>query len=350
MRKVKVGDRLLGEGEPTFIVAEAGVNHNGRVDVARKIIDAAKEAGADAVKIQAFKTEKLVTEYAEKARYQKKSAHADTTQYQMLKKYELKDQEIEELRHYAKMRNIIFLSSAFDKESVDLLNKLEVPAFKIASGEITDFPLLRYIAQKKKPVIMSTGMSTIGEVAEAIALIRENGSEDIVLLHCVTSYPAKMEEANLRVIEVWRKSFGVPVGFSDHTLGIATPVAAVALGAVLIEKHFTLDKTMRGPDHRASLEPSEFKEMVVVIRDVEKALGDGAKRLTEEEKEIKKLVRRSIVASVNIPRGKVITEDMLDVKRPAAGLEPRYLNRVIGMKAKKNIKCDELVTFDKLTW
>ena len=350
MKKVKIGDKLVGEGEPTFIVAEIGVNHNGSIDIAKKLIDAAKDAGADAVKIQAFKTERIVTKYAEKASYQKENTRLEKPQYDMLKKLELKDEQIKELSNYAKIKSIVFLSSTFDKESVDLLSKLKVPAFKIASGEISNFLLLQYIAEKKKPIILSTGMSTLGEIEEALEDIREKGVEDIILLHCMTSYPAKTEEANLKVIKVWQNSFGLPIGFSDHTLGIATPVAAVALGSALIEKHFTLDKTMPGPDHRASLEPDEFKEMVDAIRDVEKALGDGVKRLTEEEERIKKVVRRSIVAKVNIPKGKTITEDMLDLKRPGIGLEPRYLDKVVGMKAKKNIKADELVTFDKLVW
>jgi N,N'-diacetyllegionaminate synthase len=350
MKKVKIGDKLVGEGEPTFIVAEIGVNHNGSIDIAKKLIDAAKDAGADAVKIQAFKTERIVTKYAEKASYQKENTRSEKSQYDMLKKLELKDEQIEELYDYAKIKRIDFLSSVFDKESVDLLSKLKVPAFKIASGEISNFLLLRYIAEKKKPIILSTGMSTLGEIEEALEDIREKGVEDIILLHCVTSYPAKTEEANLKVIKVWQNSFGLPIGFSDHTLGIATPVAAVALGSALIEKHFTLDKTMPGPDHRASLEPDEFKEMVDAIRDVEKALGDGVKRLTEEEERIKKVVRRSIVAEVSIPKGKTIAENMLDLKRPGIGLEPRYVDKVVGMKAKKNIKADELVTFDKLVW
>ena len=229
MKKVKIGDKLVGEGEPTFIVAEIGVNHNGSIDIAKKLIDAAKDAGADAVKIQAFKTERIVTKYAEKASYQKENTRLEKPQYDMLKKLELKDEQIKELSNYAKIKSIVFLSSTFDKESVDLLSKLKVPAFKIASGEISNFLLLQYIAEKKKPIILSTGMSTLGEIEEALEDIREKGVEDIILLHCMTSYPAKTEEANLKVIKVWQNSFGLPIGFSDHTLGIATPVAAVAL-------------------------------------------------------------------------------------------------------------------------
>ena len=348
MRKVKIEDKLVGDGEPVFIVAEAGVNHNGDVDLGKKLIDVAKDAEADAVKFQAFKAENVVTKYAEKARYQKETTGPNKSQYNMVKRLELTDEEFRELYNYAKKNNIIFLSSAFDKESVDLLDDLGVPAFKVPSGEITNFPLLRYIAEKKKPIILSTGMSTIGEIEEALEVIREKGVEDIVLLHCVTSYPAKIEDVNLRVIEALRRRFKLPVGFSDHTLGITIPIAAAALGAVLVEKHFTLDRTLLGPDHRASLEPDELKDMIRAIRDVEKALGDGIKKPTKDEERIKKVVRRSIVAKMEIPKGTVITEDMLDLKRPGVGIEPKYLNEIIGKRAKKDIKPDELITFDKL--
>jgi N-acetylneuraminate synthase/N,N'-diacetyllegionaminate synthase len=348
MKKIEIDNKLVGDEQPIFIVAEIGVNHNGDIRLAKKLIDAAKDAGADAVKFQAFKTEKVVTKYAEKAKYQKETTGLSESQYDMIRRLELKDEEIRELYNYAKKNNIIFLSSAFDKESVDLLDNLGVPAFKVASGEITNFPLLRYIAEKKKPIILSTGMSTIGEIEEALEVIREKGVENIVLLHCVTSYPAKIEDVNLRVIEALRRRFKLPVGFSDHTLGITIPIAVAALGAVLVEKHFTLDRTLPGPDHRASLEPDELKDMVRAVRDVEKALGDRVKKPTKDEERIKKVVRRSIVAKMGIPKGTVITEDMLDFKRPGVGIEPKYLNEIIGKKAKKDIKPDGLITFDKL--
>ena len=348
MRKVKIKDKLVGDGEPVFIVAEAGVNHNGDVDLGKKLIDVAKDAETDAVKFQAFKAENVVTKYAEKARYQKETTGPNKSQYNMIKRLELNDEEIRKLCNYAKKNNIVFLSSAFDEESVDLLDDLGVPAFKVPSGEITNFPLLRYIAEKKKPIILSTGMSTIGEIEEALEVIREKGVEDIVLLHCVTSYPARIEDINLRVIETLRRMFKLPVGLSDHTLGITIPIAAAASGAVLVEKHFTLDRTLPGPDHKASLEPDELKNMIRAIRDVEKALGDGIKKPTKDEERIKKVVRRSIVAKVEIPKGAVITEDMLDLKRPGVGIEPKYLNDIIGKRAKKDIKPDELITFDKL--
>jgi N,N'-diacetyllegionaminate synthase len=345
--KVMIGDRLVGEGEPVFIVAEAGVNHNGKVELGKKLVDAAKVSGADAVKFQTFKVHKVVTKYAGKADYQKQ-AYQKESQYEMLRKLELSFEDIKELFDYARHRHIMFLSSAFDEESVDLLDRLGVSAFKVASGEITNFPLLRYIAEKKKPVILSTGMSTCEEVEEALGTLRKGRAKDIVLLHCVTSYPARVEDANLRTIETLRNRFKLPVGFSDHTLSIAVPVAAAALGAVLIEKHFTLGKDLPGPDHRASLEPSEFKQMVMAIREVEKSLGDGEKRLTADEEEIRKAARRSIVARVRIPKGTVIREDMLDFKRPGTGLRPGDLGKVVGKKAIKGIEADELITFEKL--
>lgn len=347
MRKIKISNKTVGPDEPCFIVAEAGVNHNGEVSLARKLIDAAKKAGADAVKFQVFKAEDMVTRTAEKAAYQKKMTGKEP-QYKMLKKLELTESEFKQLANYAKRKNIIFLASAFDRKSVDLLDELNVPAFKIPSGEITNFPLLKHVARKGKPIIMSTGMSNLGEIEDALNTIREEGAKDIVLLHCVSNYPAKVEETNLRAMEALKNTFGLPVGLSDHTVGTTVPIAAAALGTTIIEKHFTLDRKLPGPDHKASLEPDELREMVACIREVEKALGNGIKRPTKNEEAIKKVVRRSIVARTNIPKGTVIVEDMLDLKRPSIGLEPKYLKKVIGKRAKKNIKVDELITFEKL--
>jgi len=345
---VKIAGRLIGEGKPCFIIAEAGVNHNGDVNLAKKLIDVARKAGADAVKFQTFSTEELVTAGAEKARYQRETTGADGAQFEMLQKLELGPGDFKKLSVYAREKDIIFLSSPFDKGSADLLDNLGVPAFKVPSGEITNFPLLKYIARKKKPVILSTGMSTLDEIKEAVEIIRREGSKEIVLLHCVSCYPARVEDMNLKVMETLRRTFGLPVGLSDHTVGIYIPVAAVALGACVIEKHFTLDKKLPGPDHQASLEPGELREMVKAIRDVEKALGDGLKRLTDEEEANKKAARRSLVAGVDIPAGAVITEEMLDIKRPGTGLEPRFINSVIGKKAKKKIASGEVITLDKV--
>lgn len=347
MKTVRVGDRVIGEGYPTFVIAEAGVNHNGQVSLAKKLIEVAKRAEADAVKFQVFKTEKIVTKVAVKAPYQVK-ATGKGNQYETLKKLELTETDLKELVSYADKKKIIFLATPFDRESVDLIYHLKVPAFKIASGEITNFPLLRYIASKKRPIILSTGMSIIAEIREAIRVLSLGGAKDIVLLHCVTDYPAKVEEVNLAAMETLRQTFKLPVGFSDHTLGITVPIAAAALGATVIEKHFTLDRKLPGPDHKVSLEPTELKEMVAHIREVEKALGDGIKRPTKSEEAMKNAIRRSIVTRINIPRGRVITRAMLELKRPGTGLGPRYLKKVIGKRAKKDMMADELVTLEKL--
>lgn len=346
--RVKIGNRWLGENESCFIIAEAGVNHNGDVTLAKKLIDVAREAGADAVKFQTFRAEELVTETAEKAEYQKETTNSEESQFEMIKKLELTGRDFKELFNSAQKKEILFLSSPFDNGSVDLLEELGVPAFKIPSGEITNFPLLQYIARKHKPVILSTGMSTLDEVAAALKVIRGEGTEEIILLHCVSSYPAKIADTNLRTMVTLKETFKLPVGLSDHTLGITVPIAAVALGACVIEKHFTLDKTLPGPDHKASLEPGELKEMVDAIRDVAKALGDGVKRPTKDEEATKKVARRSIVAKVDIAKGAVITREMLSIKRPGIGVEPKYMNDIIGKVTKSDIKHNEPITLSKL--
>jgi N-acetylneuraminate synthase/N,N'-diacetyllegionaminate synthase len=346
MKQIKIGNKKLGDGFPAFIIAEAGVNHNGSVEIAKKLVDVAKEVGADAVKFQTFKTEKVVTKEAKKAEYQIKNS-GEESQYDMIKNLELSDKEFRELAKYALNKELIFLSSPFDKESVDLLDEIGVPAFKIASGEITNFPLIKYIAKKQKPVILSTGMSTLGEVEDALNLI-EKYNDNIILMHCLTSYPAKKEDANLNVIKTLEYTFKRPVGFSDHTLGIEMPVAAVALGSCVIEKHFTLDKNLQGPDHKASLETHEFAEMVKSIRNVEKGFGNGIKRPTKDEIKIKKLVRKSIVAKEDISGGSILTKNMLDIKRPGTGIEPKYLNKIIGKKLIEDIKKDALIKWNQL--
>jgi N-acetylneuraminate synthase/N,N'-diacetyllegionaminate synthase len=345
MKKIKLGNRSISEGEPCFIIAEAGVNHNGTIELAKKLIEVAKDAGADAVKFQTFKAENVLIKNAEKAEYQKETTGIEESQYEMIKRLELSEYDFKELADYAKKKGILFLSSPFDKESVDLLDEMNVSAFKVASGEITNFPLLKHIAKKGKSIILSTGMATLGEVEEALNVIRSEGVKDVILLHCVSNYPAKIEDVNLRALETLKQAFKLPVGFSDHTLGITTPIAAVALGACIIEKHFTLDRNLPGPDHKASLDPDELKEMVKAIRDVEKALGNGIKRPAKEEEEIKKVARRSIVAKVDIPEGAIISEDMLDVKRPGTGIVPKYFDFIVGMRAKKNIKKSNIVTW-----
>ncbi len=350
MKIVKIGSKSIGDGEPCFIIAEAGVNHNGDIELAKKLVDIAVEAGTDAVKFQTFKAENVVTKNAPKADYQAKNTGSNESQHEMLKELELSEDEFKELYKYTKRRGIIFLSTPFDFESVDFLEELGVPAFKVSSADLTNLPFLKYIAEKRKPIILSTGMGTLGEIEEAINTIKNAGNEDIILLHCVTSYPAKFESLNLRAIQTLKEAFKLPVGFSDHSLGIYASIAAVALGAVVIEKHFTLDKNLPGPDHKASLNPEELKEMIEEIRIIEKALGDGIKRAAPEEIEIRRVVRRSIVAKVDIPKGATITKDMITFKRPETGLSPKYYKEIIGKKARKKINKDEVITFELIEW
>lgn len=346
MRKIRIGSRWVGEHHPCFIIAEAGINHNGDIKIAKRMIDAAKRAGVDAVKFQTFKTKNLVTKNAKTAEHQTDSK--GKSQYEILKSFELKEDDFVKLSKYAKEKGIMFLSSPFDRESVDLLEKLKVPAFKIASSEITNFPLLRYIARKRKPIILSTGMANLDEIREALDVIFNEGNKEVILLHCISAYPAKMEELNLRAIESLKRSFNLPVGFSDHTENILASLVAVAVGACVVEKHFTLDKNLPGPDHKFSLEPDELKEMVRTIRLVECSLGDGIKKPTKSEEKIKKFVRRSIVARTKITRGTIIKREMLDVKRPSGGIEPKYINAIIGKRAKRDIKEDEIITWDMI--
>ncbi len=343
---VRLGSRLVGEKQPVFIVAEAGVNHNGSVRLAKKLIDMAKNAGADAVKFQMFSAEKLVTKTAAKAAYQKKVS--GKTQYEMLKKLELSKSEFRALKKHADKVGITFLVSPFDEEAVDFLDGLGVPAFKVASGELTNLPFLEYVARKNKPIILSTGMSTLQEIKEAVATIKKTANKKIILLHCVSNYPAKLEDSNLKAIHTMKKSFNLPVGYSDHTIGISASIAAAALGACLIEKHFTLDKNLPGPDHRASAEPDELKELVRRVREVEAVLGSAEKKPAKSEIEIKLIARKSIVAKTNIKKGTIITKAMLTCKRPGDGLAPKFLDKVVGRVAKTDIKKDEKITWKKI--
>lgn len=347
MRAIKIQKRLIGEGEPCFIIAEAGVNHNGNLDTAKELVKIAKNAGADAIKFQIYKTDSIVSKTARKAEYQKLTDE-HKTQYDMLKKLELTGDDFKELADYSKELGIMFLSSPFDKQSADILESLDVPAYKIASGEITNYPLLKHIALKKKPMIISTGMATMSEIENAIAFVKQNGLNQLIILHCITSYPSRIEDLNLKVIQSMKIDLDVPIGFSDHSHGIYAPIAAIALGSSLIEKHFTLDKNMQGPDHKASLEPEELNDMIEIIRKIEISLGDGRKRVTEEEMRIREVARKSIVAMCDIPPGVAITEEMLDVKRPGKGLEPHYFFKLLGKKTLTLINKDEVISLNMI--
>ncbi|MCM3511411.1 N-acetylneuraminate synthase [Carnobacterium inhibens] len=327
-----------------FIIAEAGVNHNGSIELAKQLIEKGAEAGVDAVKFQSFKASKLVTVNAEKADYQiANTGNNDENQYDMIKKLELDYDKHQELMDYAISKNVMFLSSAFDLESIDLLVDLDLSVFKIPSGEITNLPYLRKIALTKKPVILSTGMATLGEIEEALEVLKNNGTTDVTILHCNTEYPTPMSDVNLTAMNTMKDAFKVKVGYSDHTLGIEVPIAAVALGAVVIEKHFTLDKTMEGPDHKASLEPDELKQMVKSIRNIEKALGTGVKTPTDSERKNKPIARKSIVAKAPISIGEIFSEENLEIKRPGTGISPMLWDEIIGSKATKDYQADELI-------
>jgi len=324
-----------------FIIAEAGVNHNGSLDLAYQLVDVAKGAGADAIKFQTFKAEKVVSSKAPKAEYQKKATSSDESQLEMIKKLELSFEDFVKLKKYCDKKGIMFLSTPFDYQSIDFLYDL-VDIYKIPSGEIINYPYLKHIAAKNKPLIISTGMANLGEVEEAINTIREINSETkISLLHCTTNYPTPYEEVNLKAMQTLATAFELPVGYSDHTLGIEVPVAAVAMGAKIIEKHFTLDKNLPGPDHKASLEPNELKEMVKAIRNIEMALGDGIKKPNKSEIEIMKVARRSLIATRNIRAGEIIKESDIAIKRPGTGILPKFKEIIIGMKLINDIRQDE---------
>jgi N,N'-diacetyllegionaminate synthase len=345
--KVKIGDKLVGDGEPVFIVAEAGSNHNCKLEQAKRLIDVAASAGADAIKFQTFSADKIVAKVGPKAGYMKKVSKQESV-YEIFKRIELPREWHSELVEYSRKKGLIFLSSPFDEEAVDLLDKLDVPAFKVASGELTNLPLIKYMARKGKPLIVSTGAATMDEVEEAVSVIKNEGNKKIVLLHCVVNYPAAPEDANLLAMNALKKKFKLPVGYSDHILGIAAPLAATALGAVMIEKHFTLSRRLPGPDHFYALEPNELKMMVDGIRSVEKMRGASTKKPAKAEMEMRKLARRSIFAKVDIPAGAVIKREMLVILRPAIGLEPKHLEGIVGMKTKVYIRRFESITWEKI--
>lgn len=328
-----------------FIIAEAGVNHNGSLKIARKMVDEAVKAGADAVKFQTFKAENVISVFAPKAEYQKRTTGKSGSQLDMARRYELGHEDHKYLINYCGKRKIKFLSSPFDLESIDLLDNLGLKIFKIPSGEITNLPYLRKIGSLRKKIILSTGMSNMSEVKRAIDILTGSGTakKDITVLQCNTDYPTNTEDANILAMVSMRKKLGLDTGYSDHTAGIEVSIAAAALGASVIEKHFTLDKRMKGPDHKASLDPKEFSVMVKAIRNTEKALGSGVKFPSRSEEKNKKVARKSIVALKGIKKGERLTACNMTVKRPGNGISPMEWDSVIGKTAKRNFKKDELI-------
>lgn len=332
-QKIKIGNKSVGEGEPTFIIAEAGSNHDGKLEQAKKLIDIAAESGADAVKFQTFKADKLFNKVKNKEIVDK------------LEILEVHKDWYEELLYYTDKKGLIFLSSAFDEDSADLLDSFGIAAYKVASYELTHLPLLEYIAKKNKPMILSTGMANESEVKEAVECIYSAGNRQVIILHCVSQYPAEPENVNLKSLLALKRIFDCPIGFSDHTETIYAPIAAVALGATVIEKHFTLDKSLPGPDHAYALEPDELKQMVTGIREVERML--GTEEIKPAESEINERAwRRAIYAAHDISEGAVITRDMLTIVRPspAGSLAPKHLKELLGKRIKKNIKEGDFLT------
>lgn len=345
---IKKNNKINMENKKTIIIAEAGVNHNGSLETAKIMIEIAAKSGADYVKFQTFNSSKLVTKYANLADYQKVNIESSTSQMDMLNALELSESNHFELVEHCKSNDIKFLSSAFDIDSAIFINNFNLDYIKIASGLITDYPFLNYAASLNKKIILSTGMSTLDEIDEALKLLSSNGASmnNISLLHCTTEYPAPIIDVNLRAINTLKNKFGLRVGYSDHTAGINVSLAAVAIGAEIIEKHFTLDRSMRGPDHMASIEPSELMEMVKSIREIEIALGDSEKKVTNSELKNKALARKSIVAAVDINEGDIITDHMLTTKRPGTGLSPMRWKDVVGKKSQKKYKLNDLIELE----
>lgn len=326
-----------------YVIAEAGVNHNGNLDLAKRLVEEAKKAGADCIKFQTYKAKNIVSKKADKADYQKRETGTDENQYEMLKKLELSYKEFGELKAYCDAMKIDFMSTPFDHESIEYLKSLDMPCWKIPSGEITNLPYLMKIAQIGEKIILSTGMSDIHEVRESVTVLKKYNVKEIIVLHCTTEYPTPYDEVNLNAMITMRDEFNLPIGYSDHTQGSAISVAAVSLGATVIEKHLTLNRGMKGPDHKASLEPHEFKAMVQAIRNVEVALGHGEKVMAECEQKNKQVARKSIVAKKDIKKGEVFSEENLTIKRPGNGISPMRWFALLGTTSKRNYKEDEMI-------
>jgi N,N'-diacetyllegionaminate synthase len=345
--KVKIGDRWVGEGEPVIIIAEAGANHDRKLGQARQLIDIAVDTGADAVKFQVYSAETLYSRKTPRFSYLKES-EGDKSTFDILKDIETPREWLGELADYCHSKGITFLATPFDYEAVDQLDAVGVPAFKWASFEIVDLPLLGYAAAKGKPVLLATGMCNPEDIQDALDAVRAAGNEDIVLLQCTSLYPTQINQVNLRMMDTLKETFQLPVGLSDHSLGITVPIAAAARGACVIEKHYTISRKLKGPDHPFAIEPGELRQMVKAIREVAASLGSPVKQMLPEEAEMAKLGRRSVIAQTDIPRGTKITADMLIIKRPGYGIRPKYINDVIGREASQDIEKDDIITWEML--
>lgn len=347
---IKIGNRIIGKNQPCYIIAEAGVNHNGDLDLAKKLVDKAKDAGVDAVKFQTFKSEDVCTINAERAEYQKKNVEREESQLEMLKRLELPYEDFKTLKNYCDSKNITFLSTAHTEDAVDFLEDI-IPAYKIGSGDLTNIPTLKKIAKKGKPMILGTGMATMDEIKEALSSINEEGNKDIIMLHCTTNYPCPRNEVNLKAMQTMQKELECLIGYSDHTKGIDVSLMAIKLGAVLIEKHFTLDKNMQGPDHKASMNPEELKKLVDSIKNHryedlkfdEEILGSDKKIPNKSEKEIMTIIRKSIVTIKDIKKGEKLNHENISIKRPGTGILPKRFDELIGKKATVDILKDKII-------
>lgn len=350
MKTIRVGRKRIGPGEPVFVIAEAGANHNRSIKTARALIDAAVRAGADAVKFQTYSAEKMYSRYTPAIGYIKKGklSRKGESIRDLIERIEMPRDWLKRLADYCRRKKIIFLSTPFDVEAVDELAKVGMPAFKIASFEINHIPLIKHAARKKKPLLLSTGMADLTDIETAIAAAASAGNRQLALFHCAINYPPAFKDINLRAMETMRLAFDLPVGFSDHTLGHTVPVAAVALGARMIEKHFTLSRKLKGPDHPFALEPDELADMIRAVRETEAALGSSIKRRTPAEAELYKKARRGLVAACEIPKGKRITSKMLEVKRPGYGISPVDMSKVVGRRARRDLREDEILTWEML--
>lgn len=336
LMQIQIGERTVGDGAPVFFIAEAGVNHNGDCDLGQRLVDAAADAGADAVKFQTFGAERLCTRDAPKAQYHMETTGSEQSWFDLLKSQEMDRAMHELLIRRCRERRILFLSTPYDEESADLLEELDVPAFKIASTDANNIPFLRYVALKKRPMILSTGMCTMEEVRESVDVIRASGVSEVVVLHCTGNYPTPLEDTHMRVLRTLREELNVLVGYSDHTLESVNPVLAVALGAAVYEKHFTLDRSLRGPDHRMSLTPDQLAETIQLVRKAQVALGQGNKRVQPSEAANRDILRKSLVAGRDLRRGEVLTYDAVAIKRPGTGLAPNRIVELVG----KRLVCD----------
>lgn len=346
VQAVVAGTRRIGSGSPCFVIAEVGVNHNGRLDLALRSIDVAKEAGADAVKFQTFRAERLVTKNAQAARYQTENLGVVKSQFEMLKELELSDADHERIVNHCRACGIQFMSTPFDEDSADLLHGLGMELFKVPSGELTNLPLLRHIAGFGRPMVISTGMSTLGDVEAAVNAVEAAGNRQIVLLHCVSNYPAAAADVNLRAMLSMRSAFGLPVGYSDHTLGIEVGLASVALGACVLEKHFTLDRTLPGPDHRASAEPAELRQLIAGVRTIEAALGAGRKAPCASELDTAKAARKSLVAATDMAAGTLLTEELIAIRRPGTGLPPAMKPYLVSRTLRVGVAAGDLLRLE----